>query len=74
MKVDKPQVLDQIGFKEKAALRCPCGGTVRVGFAGKDGEGEPIVAHSVPECRDLHERDVVGFLRWLRDNGAEVLS
>lgn len=74
MQTGKPTPLGEIAFKEKVAFRCPCGGTVRVGFAGVDGEGEPLVLHSIPECRDLHDRDVIGFLHWARDNGAQIFQ
>ena len=72
MKISAPQ--GEVEFTERVAFRCPCGGTARVGFGGKDGEGEPMVLHTVPECRAMHEHDLNDYLRWARDNGCEVLS
>lgn len=49
--------------EELASFPCACGGSVTGGYTE---EGQPVLLHTIPYCREFETLDLWAFLAWLR--------
>lgn len=58
---------DEQTFETAVQMRCRCGGDMMVGYTdGGPEDGEPTVLHSLPQCENFGNLNMLQYLRWVR--------